>query len=354
MLTLPLPCPNGKCLTVIALDAGQGDCTLVVFPDGSLLVIDCGSSKNSKIVRDEIEQVLTAYAAHGQLKGLILTHPNIDHYNLIARMINRVGLSPPMVLFGGSYGHYRSISRYLRRFANQPYALGNAHYSTAVVPALSFAGSLATGPAVDVRILAANAFDKTEKEAANDNSVVVMITFLDVNIFVMGDATFFTEEFILGQDETAQDLSPLLQAKHTMVRVGHHGSTTSSTQEWVDKIDPEVVIISSDMKEFNGTGLPREEVVQRYADKDLHTLPDSQRHFYVEFVDDQIGHEQSSTKMALCTTLHLLNPPQGTDCTAYGTSWYYTVTATLQQNVWTRGNVYLTPACSWDNVNTAY
>src|SRR5215217_4372225 len=64
---------------VIFMDAGQGDCTLIVYPDNSLTLVDCGSTKSGKEAFAEIQKVLNRYLEKNY--NLVLTHPDQDHYN---------------------------------------------------------------------------------------------------------------------------------------------------------------------------------------------------------------------------------------------------------------------------------
>ncbi len=70
------PPPNA--LTVAFLDSGQGDCTLIISPKGQLILVDCGSIKNSSAVLPGVVEALKRYlpAAKNTIHTLVLTHPD--------------------------------------------------------------------------------------------------------------------------------------------------------------------------------------------------------------------------------------------------------------------------------------
>lgn len=337
------------------MDAGQGDATLIKYPDGSLTLVDCGCVKNTSIVTGEIWQVLDRYLGpSNRLKALVLTHPHADHYNLISNQIVARRTTVDTVFVGGKIDHYSNIYGWLR---NQNVAdLGQGHCSDAVVPALSMLAGGGNQP-VDVRILSANAANADIKEHANPNSIVLLVTYLSVNLFLMGDATALTENRILDQlDPPPTDQSrfqKLLTGKNTALKVGHHGSDTSNTQRWINRISPQVAFISSDTRPFSGVSLPRSAIVQRLFDntypgtnkKTLWDYGQEYSHHYVQYNDHTDRHEDPVTTSGLFSTLHLLTWNTQTTFTSYGTTWYYAIKP---------GPTKILPACTWDKVNVAY
>jgi beta-lactamase superfamily II metal-dependent hydrolase len=356
MPNLPLPCPNNRsCFTAIIMDAGQGDATLLVFPDNSLILVDCGSKKNSGVVVDEIAKVLEAYLGRtgNYLKALILTHPDEDHYNLVDELIIRnTKLQIGCVYFGGSHLQYGSrVGDWLLYHFDPDYSprqieevvdMPESFSSLWADPYLSYDGRGAA-PDVDVRILAANVGrDK------NARSIVLLVTYLDVNLFLMGDATKQTENHILNN----VPLTDLLRRRRTVLKAGHHGSNTSTTRRWLAKIEPKFVFISSDTQEFGQykSSLPRSAVIDGiFEQQSLYAAAPG--HYYVQFNDDTEVHEDIYTTDALMTTLHRLKFKNETDFKAYGTSWYYTVVGKKKGQTFVADDVLYGPAADWDYIN---
>jgi len=328
-------------IQITFMDAGQGDATLIVYPDGSLTLIDCGCKKNKDIVQGQIELVLNAFlgSTGNKLRNLILTHPDGDHYNLIDALLIKKNVTVGTVYYGGQASDYAGISSWITKQTHVNFVQGFG--STALVPGLSFDGQ-GKIPNVEVRILSANAGDPTVKADANPNSVVVCVTFLGLNFFLMGDSTELTEAFIV--KNLGEDLDKLLAGKRSILKAGHHGSNTSSHQEWIKKIVPQVVFISSDTRTFSGVSIPRSGVINRIFEfGKVFDFGSKFEHKYVQYNDSTDRHEQVSTTLAMYTTLHLLKFANDTEFTAYGTSWNY--------NVDDVGNIAIWPACGWLDIN---
>jgi competence protein ComEC len=345
-------------LSVIIMDAGQGDAALIVYPDDNLVLIDCGCKMNSNVVKTEIQKILNTYLSvvGNKLKALVLTHSDGDHYNLVDELIIQKGVTVGTLFFSGVAKDYVKISDWIQGKRGPKildrFPLSGSYYETSNNDILSYSGPDGT---IDALILAANVAGTKKKKDPNPKSVTIVLSYLDYSIFLMGDATEETENFILAWDNlhgTDGALTKLLQsAPRVVLKAGHHGSLTSSGQPWLDKLKPEVVFISSDTKSFAGTSLPRSTVIDHIMAGNtvvqvFPQQPEDGAHSYVQYNDKTKKHEAISTKLALCTTLHFLKfKPDGVKFTAYGTSWSYDIQQT--------GAVFVTPTCGWDNINTA-
>lgn len=336
------------------MDAGQGDATLLVFPDKSLVLVDCGCLMNRGAVRGEIAAVLDFYLADApgmELRALVLTHPDSDHYNLIQQLIIDRKVPVGMIFVGGDVDDYADIKRWIKTQRWQPF--GRFHVTDTVQKELSFHGG-APASTVTVRVLAANAGATMSKAHANENSIVLLVTYLDVNIFLMGDSTESTEKLILETLDTPAGIAPsrlqmLLDKKRTVLKVGHHGSDTSSSNDWLKRIRPELAFISSDTKSFNGRSLPRKEIIDRLmALGTIHDFGHVYDHTIVQYNGDTDRHESVVTSYGMFTSLHLLvwreDDPNQFD--PFGTSWHYDID--------NGGGTAITPACEWENINEPY
>jgi hypothetical protein len=146
-----------------------------------------------------------------------------------------------------------------------------------------------------VRILSANAGDRSVKADANPNSIVLMVTSGNRNFFLMGDSTELTEEVILGN--LGKDLKELTKNRRSVLKVGHHGSRTSSSQAWLAAVRPQIAFISSDTRSFSGVSIPRSDIVQRIFNlKTLHDFGKPSAHYFVQYNDSSERHEQGSLR----------------------------------------------------------
>lgn len=320
---------------------------MIVYPDNSLTLVDCGCKKNKNIVSGQMGAVFTRLLANAKnrLKALVLTHPDGDHYNLVDSLIVQQGVQVATVYYGGRASDYSGLTSWLNNHPNAV-SFDQGYSSVAVVPGLSYDGKGTNNPNVVVRILAANAADPKVKSDANPNSIVLLVSFLDVNLFLMGDSTSLTEIFL--EFRLGTQLAVLMKGCRSVLKAGHHGSNTSSTEAWLKRVQPQVVFISSDTRTFGGVSIPRSAVIDRiFALNTLHDFGKTYGHYYVQYNDQTDRHEQVATSRAMYTTLHLLQfAPNNTDFVAFGTSWYYSID--------NKGEPGVQPACDWENINKAY
>jgi len=96
-------------LQVIFMDAGQGDATLLIYPDGSLVLVDCGCIMNNGVVTKGIKTLLEEHLAKtgNRLRALVLTHPHQDHYNLVDKLIVKPEVTVDNIFIGGLVDQYQ-------------------------------------------------------------------------------------------------------------------------------------------------------------------------------------------------------------------------------------------------------
>jgi len=82
---------------------GQGDCTFVKTPEGSNVLIDCGSTRDGDPIeaRNYVQQVI---GAGGKIDVLVVTHPDADHYNYLRGALQ--GITVDKVLYVGDSSEY--------------------------------------------------------------------------------------------------------------------------------------------------------------------------------------------------------------------------------------------------------
>ncbi len=315
-------------LQIVFMDAGQGDSTLIVYPDNTLTLVDCGSIKNGNTVGSQIAEVINRYAGLNSdtVDNLVLTHPDQDHYNLLQTVFLSQGApAVGQVYYGGGLSLYsKTVRDWIGTIADRgapPKTFGGA----APDAKLSRAG-------VEVYVLAANASGDPDNKTAlikNENSIVLMVLYAGVRIFLMGDADTDTEGFIVASAK--QNNLPKLLAKDsfTALKLGHHGSYNSTGDEWLETITPNTLFVSSDTRTFSGTGMPSKLLftdVLKTAKIDS-DLPKNSS--YVQFDSDPAVKDfelVEPSKLEVCSTLYELTRPTPLTFITTGGSWYYTVT----------------------------
>ena len=240
-------------LEVHFIDVGQGDCTLLVCPGGDRILVDCGSSGGADLDAARAYLLAQLDGAAPRLDALFITHADRDHYNMIPDML--AGIEIGHVYTSGEPGEHaengvdvwlNAIPAFRRTVLQRDFFDPFDRPSTAVP-----AGG------ADLWVLASNteATHSGGNFERNAKSIVLKVTFGQVDFLLTGDATFGTEE-------TIADRYPHDWLDVEVLKVGHHGSSTTSTaQEFVDLVQPELAVASASAT--NGFGHPRREVLER-------------------------------------------------------------------------------------------
>jgi beta-lactamase superfamily II metal-dependent hydrolase len=313
---------SGPTLRVLFLDSGMGDCTLVVFPDNKLMLVDCGAKKNKETVEPQIVAALNRWlpANNGVIDYLVITHPDGDHFNMLGAVLTTTHAKVVDVWYGGDVELYASASdkrwtyNYLTKakIPSPGVVVGNK-------PPITVGG-------VSVRMLACNSSGAPNAyPLKNQNSIVLLLEYCKYKVFLMGDAVDDTEDAI----RTKVAPSDLANTWATTLKMGHHGSTTSSSQAWVQALRPNALAISADTRLFNSTGMPKRTQLDSVAS--WTTLADLAAHDCVEF-DDLANPRAFTTRnwtKAVCSTLWRVNAHNRDDASGY--SWWLEITALPNQ-----------------------
>ncbi|MFW5999966.1 MAG: lamin tail domain-containing protein, partial [Halorubrum sp.] len=100
-----------------------------------------------------------------------------------------------------------------------------------------------------------------ESESRNENSIVLKLTHGETSFMLSGDAEDDQEEYLI--DTYGAEL------RSTVLKAGHHGSSSSSSEPFVDAVEPQAVVVSSAYD--SQYGHPTEEVLQRFANRSIPT-----------------------------------------------------------------------------------
>ena len=196
------------------IDVGQGDCILIQVNNKNLL-IDSGTTDSRK--------KLIKYLKNNNIKRLdyvVATHPHEDHIGGMASVIKAFDI-------GEFYAPKATASS--QAFVDMVIALRNKNLKINVSkPNLS----LNLGPSASCVMLSPN---KLTYENENNYSCVIKVSYKNSTYLFMGDAESQAEQELLGNgyDLNAQ-----------VLKVAHHGSKTSTSQEFLNKVSPKIAIIS--------------------------------------------------------------------------------------------------------------
>ena len=225
-------------LQIVAIDVGQGDAIALRTPRGRWLLVDAGprgfGGSDAGLTR--VIPYLHAQGAR-RLEAVVLTHPDEDHAGGLAAVLGNISTGAVLGpgFSGGQAGHLAGLAEAGR--ANVPWRRAAA-------------GDFWTIDGVDFRVLSPAPADAPgESRSPNDWSVVVHVAFGRCSALLMGDADAEIEAGIAAREPV------------TILKVGHHGSRTSTSTDFVRAISPQYALISAGAR--NRYGHPDPAVLAR-------------------------------------------------------------------------------------------
>lgn len=216
------------------IDVGQGDCSLI-FCDGKTMLIDAGENGHET-------EVLNYLRMHNidKLDYIIATHQHTDHIGGLPEVLDEIGaeniimprLTKAQTPTNSTYTAFlksvkNSGAKVIASEVGASYSLGSAGFEI-------------FGPVTD------------DAEDINNMSVIVKLTYGENTFLFTGDAEKEEEREILATDANLDC---------DVLKVGHHGSGTSSCTDFLNAVTPEICVIQ--VGADNDYGHPHENIVER-------------------------------------------------------------------------------------------
>lgn len=203
---------SGEELMVYFLDVGQADSILIRTGNNNML-IDAGNNEDGALIVSYLKELGVE-----QLDYVVGTHPHEDHIGGMDDIINNFDIETYMM---------PDVLSTTKTFEDVLTALSNNNL-TYLVPKEGSSYDLGSA---DVKII----YVGEEGGDLNDASVVLKLTYGDNSFLFTGDATSNVEEELLESNANI---------KSDVLKVAHHGSDYSSTNEFIDAVNPEYAVIS--------------------------------------------------------------------------------------------------------------
>ena len=222
------------------LEMGHGDCTLIRTPGGGCLLVD-GGRPRGKSAREGNTNLVKAmrYLGVSKIDCMVLTHPDIDHIGELKSVLE----SFPVGLFltSPSTDEIKAYRELLTAVEAEPLSVRRvqAGYTIEGFPEVSLKIISPTW-----EILADGAYSD------NEASVVILLTYKDMDVLLTGDATEETERILVGAFDLESEI----------LKVAHHGSKFSSCETFLREVCPEISVIPCGK---NAYGHPHPEALER-------------------------------------------------------------------------------------------
>ena len=193
------------------IDVGQGDAIFIELPNQETMLIDAGENEYKEKVENYIKNL-----GYQEITYLVGTHPHSDHIGSLAHIINKFTIKN--IYMPKAKSNSNTYLNLLETIKSKNLTITKAKKGINILTTDNLVIDI-IGPVQEYTNL-------------NDTSAVIKMTYQDNTYLFTGDAEKIAEE----------DLT--LDFKVDVLKVGHHGSDTSSSDYLVNSIDPKYAIIS--------------------------------------------------------------------------------------------------------------
>ena len=221
---------SGDTLRVNYIDVGQGDSIFIQLPNKETMLIDAGEAYEADNVINYLNNL-----GIKKIDYVVGTHPHTDHIGGLEEVINTFDVGA--IYMPKVSSNSKTFEDLLTTISNKGLKVKTAKSGVVVL----------SEDNLKLEFIAPNSDNYSN---LNNYSAVLKLTYLDNTFLFMGDAE------TLSEDEITSDVDA------DVIKVGHHGSDSSSSVEFVKKVSPEYAIIM--VGEGNSYNHPYQSIIDRY------------------------------------------------------------------------------------------
>ena len=246
---------NGD-LKITMLNVGQGDSLLIQTKTQNILIDTSDTDERSKLV-SELDK-----ADVNVLDKIILTHPHADHIGGLEKLLKDNKYTVKEVYDNG----IASTSKLYQNYMKDLKSMNIPHKTLKAGDTVDFGDGVKFEVLYPTKDLVAAVNDGKQKTDPNNESVVGRLVYKNFTMMFTGDAELKVESEIWADNDEKK-------LKSTILKAGHHGSHTSSSENFVRVVKPEYVLISAgeptNKRGGNTYGHPHVEPLQIYLNEGI-------------------------------------------------------------------------------------
>jgi len=250
-----------RLLEVVFFNVGQGDSIFIETPEKQQILIDGGPSS---VVLEKLGQEMPFY--DNTIDLIILTHPEHDHMRGLFDVLERYEVEN--ILWTGVIRDTNEWKEWMRLLDAEGAQIRIAERGQRIM--------LSESVFIDILHPFEN-LNNQEIKQTNDTSVVAYLSFNNTSFLFTGDISKKTEAKLIEQ----------VSLDSKVLKIAHHGSKTSSSQEFLESVSPEIAVIQVGK---NSYGHPYEEVLSRLEESDIDILRTDQNND-IKIVSDGINYK---------------------------------------------------------------
>ncbi len=233
-----------KNLKITFLDIGQGDASFIEFIDGQQMLIDCGIDAR---ILEALGRVMPYYDR--VIDYLVVTHPDNDHYGGCIDVLDRFEVKN--IIYNGLE---KSADKFWQEFWQRIENENANYFKIEKLDVWEVASTTMTFYYPNHDLAENLNIPGSDKKASDNNtSIIFELNYLGHEILFTGDMEETLEKYLLSVFAEKLDSD--------ILKVGHHGSATASSQEFLKIVSPKYAVISTDKN--NKFGHPSLRILKR-------------------------------------------------------------------------------------------
>ena len=237
LLGVGAPTPPCACLQVHFLNIGQGDATFIETPDGIQMLIDGGA--DSAVLR-ELSQLMDPFDR--AIDVVVATHPDLDHVGGLVDVLNRYEVGSVLMT------------------ENEHDTPAAAAFNEAVAAEGAVVTYADAGQQFEVIVFSPQGDERLWE--SNTASIVTQVRYGSTTFMLTGDAPAEIENYLV------EVYGEVLRSD--VLKLGHHGSKTSTSESFLDAVSPQYAVVSAGIG--NRYGHPHQEVMARVFARNIQSF----------------------------------------------------------------------------------